>query len=364
MTPSTDSAGGATALLDEHTVLDYLATRGLPTAPHATAVPLGGGVSNVVLRVATLSGDVVVKQALPRLRVVEQWSAKRERTRAEAAALALAGRLTPGFLPRVIDTDPQACAVVIEAAPEIWRDWKTTLLTGVSDPAIAATLGRLLASWHARTHEDPDLVQPFCDLQPFEELRLDPYYHHTAERLPRLKGALLGLADSLRGRQRCLVHGDFSPKNVLVGSAGLWVIDFEVAHYGDPAFDLAFMTTHLVMKAVHRSEAHAGYAGCAEALWSSYRPAVPAGLGIDEGYVLRHVGALLLARVYGKSPAEYLTTPEQATVARLGEQLLTSRGATLPDTWALVRQATTPTPPDTTAGPGAAAPTTDSNHET
>ncbi len=41
-------------------------------------------------------------------------------------------------------------------------------------------------------------------------------------------------------------------------------------------------------------------------------------MAVDEAAVVRHTGALLLARVHGKSPAAYLTGEEAAAVSALG----------------------------------------------
>jgi hypothetical protein len=48
-------------------------------------------------------------------------------------------------------------------------------------------------------------------------------------------------------------------------------------------------------------------------------------------YVLGHVACLLLARVDGKSPAEYLSVEEQAQVRRFGEVLLAGPPGTVAD---------------------------------
>lgn len=332
--PTSDEAA---ELLNEHTVAPYLVTRGVIDADQAAVVvPLGGGVSNIVLQVRAGSVDVVVKQALPQLRVPERWAAKQERTVAEAAALHVARELTPQSVPNVTDRDPEACVVVIESAPPGWKDWKTSLLAGDTDLHVAAAVGDVLARWHASTHTDATLSHRFADLQAFDELRLDPYYRYTATRLPHHRDDLLRLTDELQRHRCCLVHGDFSPKNVLVGSDGLWVIDFEVAHYGDPAFDLAFMTTHLLMKAIHRPGARPEYRRCCEAFWDAYRASMagsPSGPGVAEQHVVGHVGALLLARVYGKSPAEYLTPPQQEVAASLGETLLANPPGRTTEVW-------------------------------
>jgi aminoglycoside phosphotransferase (APT) family kinase protein len=325
--------------LDVDNVVGYLSARGLPPAGGARARPLGGGVSNIVIAVGVGPGSVVVKQALARLRVADPWWAPRERALAEAEALDLAARLTPDAVPHVLDRDPERCALVVERAPDGWREWKSMLLSGEIDEEVAVRLGSVLSRWHSATFHGRMLSARFYQQEPFEALRVEPYYRTVAQRVPHVSEAVLGYVDKMLARRLCLVHGDFSPKNVLVGpEPKLWVIDFEVAHLGDPAFDLAFLLCHLMLKSVHRPERAGAYDRCAVMFASAYETGVPAELSPSWDYVLGHVGCLLLARVDGKSPAEYLTRDDQSRVRRLGE-LLVSRPPATPVDLAYARRA-------------------------
>jgi aminoglycoside phosphotransferase (APT) family kinase protein len=319
-------------LLDERSVVSYVYDLGLLTGSTATACVLRGGVSNVVLAVDDGRRRVVVKQSLGRLRVRDEWHAPRERVIAEAAALEAAGRLTPAQVPAVLHRDPDNNAIVIEAAPVHWRDWKTELLRVNVSPSVGRQLGEVLGRWHRLTvgAELPTEVQGQSS---FDALRLDPYYRTAARRRPELSAQILTLAEELSARQLCLVHGDFSPKNVLVDplaeSSSLWVIDFEVAHEGDPVFDLAFMASHLTLKAIHRPAWAQRYDACLRDFVESYAREVELGdpstrstLTPRLSSLLSHVGALLVARVVGRSPAEYLTAPEQGRTLALGAELL------------------------------------------
>lgn len=317
------SGSAAPELIDVGTVGEHLVRRGLATAPtRGGAVALGGGVSNVVLMAPADGRQVVVKQSLPRLQVADEWLAKRERVLTEATALTLARSLTPGAVPGVLDIDVDACAITIECAPADWRTWKERLLRGRADPDVAIRLGELLAAWHAATAADPALMAGLDDAEAFDQLRLDPYFRTVMRRRPELADAVGAHVDRLVSTRRGFVHGDYSPKNVLVGDGRLWVIDFEVAHLGDPAFDVAFLTSHLLLKAIHRPARRAAYERCSRSFWDAYHAGVPpdvVGRGND---VLGYVACLLLARVDGKSPAEYLDDGGQAVARRLGEALL------------------------------------------
>jgi aminoglycoside phosphotransferase (APT) family kinase protein len=309
-------------LLSVGTLRAYLDMRGvLALGAPAEVSQLDGGVSNVVLAADDGATRMVVKQALPRLRVRELWLAKRERAISEAEALTIAATITPDAVPALIDSDRDNCALTIAGAPASWSTWKSRLLAGEVDPTVASRLGSILARWHGATFEDDGVANAFADYEAFDQLRVDPFYRVVAERRHELADASAALMARMEATHVCLVHGDYSPKNVLVGD-GLWVIDFEVAHYGDPAFDVAYMLNHLLLKLIHVRESAAQLRLSANCFWDAYRAAVPAELRPDLVYVLAHVGLLMVARVDGKSPAEYLTAPERDAARTIGSGLL------------------------------------------
>ena len=136
----------------------------------------------------------------------------------------------------------------------------------------------------------------------------------------------------------CLVHGDYSPKNVLVGD-GMWVIDFEVAHFGDPVFDVAYMLNHLLLKLLHLPGSAPALESSAACFWEAYASRVQDALLPETQYLLGHVGALMVARVDGKSPVEYLTRDEQDLARQLGSVLLLDPPQSLNEALVMVRQA-------------------------
>jgi aminoglycoside phosphotransferase (APT) family kinase protein len=326
-------AGVEPELLTLDNLADYLESRGLAPAGVVWCRSLGGGVSNVVLAAGVGDRALVVKQSLPRLRVADEWLAKRERVFTEARALGLQARLTPGRVPSVLDVDPDRFTITIAHAPEGWSDWKARLLAGDADPDVAAELGRVLGVWHRATRDDPDVAGDFADWEAFEQLRVDPYYRTLARRCPDLAAPVLSRIARMEASRHCLVHGDFSPKNVLLGSDGgerLWVVDAEVAHYGDPAFDTGFMLNHLLLKAINRLPARASYRACALAFWQAYER--QAG-GAGAADTLGHLACLMLSRVHGKSPAEYLDTHGRALADRVGRRLLLGPPKTVEGAW-------------------------------
>lgn len=316
-------------MLDVVTAPEYLLRRGIIDREPHNCVALGGGVSNTVLRI----DDLVLKQSLGRLRVADVWEAPVGRIVTEAKALRFAHAILPDVVPAAIDSDPDAHTLTMPAAPANWRSWKELLLAGTVDPGIASRLGATLAALHNAPSADLDwLDQP----EAFIALRVDPYHYAVAERLPEVAGEVRAVAAEMAGRRLCFVHGDYSPKNVLVGDGALWVIDFEVAHLGDPTFDVAFMLHHLLLKAVHRPTAYDGYKRCGTEFLSAYADSRFAALASD-AYLVRHVACLLLARAIGKSPAEYLDDAARKRIIAIGSAALREQPATVEWIWDRVR---------------------------
>lgn len=311
-------------LLAPQSVVRYLVARGqLHASDAATVEELGGGVSCVVLRVESASGRrLVAKQARPRLQVADEWMAPVGRVVNEAAALRIMARILPGTVPLVLDVDREANVITIECAPRDWRSWKQDLMDGVVESATARFLGKALGRLHSCSLDDEAVRRAFADRDVFTQLRIDPYYRTTAARRPEVAAAIETRIDRLNQDRRCLVHGDFAPKNVLVGPTGRWIIDLEVAHIGSPLFDTAFMVNHLLLKAIHNPGLVAQYHCCVEQFLMAYREAVDARLLEPVDQISAEVGCLMLARVDGKSPAEYLTPVERDVARELGRRLL------------------------------------------
>jgi 5-methylthioribose kinase len=297
---------------------------------------LSGGVSNWVLRFECGPG-VVVKAALARLRVAEEWLADPTRAVFEGRAMAALGeRLPVGDVPEVLFVDERAHLLGMTSAPAGARPWKEALLRGEVDLTVAARVGALLGRMHRAAWDVPRLREEFGDLSLFRQLRLDPYHRRAAQVAESrdesaVAAALRAGAAEMEQQRATLVHGDFSPKNLLVHAGGVMAIDFEVVHWGNQAFDTAFLLNHLALKAVHRPSNAAAYHAAAEAFFDAYtrtlarqpRAAVVAA-------AIRQVGCLLRARADGKSRAEYLDERGLAVARRLGAAVLLGEIADLP----------------------------------
>jgi len=305
--------------------------------------PLVGGISSEIFRVELPSGVVCAKRARERLQVAEDWRAPVARNAFEAQWLRTVGEIAPGRVPAVLAEDRAAGLFVMDYFPaDSHPVWKTQLGSGRIDATTAKDLGRLLAMIHGRTADDPRIEALFAgatDL--FFALRLDPYFLSTARVHPQCADRLHELSARTAGVRRVLIHGDFSPKNILVGPDGPVLLDAEACCFGDPAFDLAFCLNHLLLKCVWHRHWRDDYLACFDAFKSAYLDRVTWESGdAVEARAATLLPALLLARVDGKSPVEYLTDEAQRAMVRSTALDLLRQGqdrlSAVRDIWAAV----------------------------
>ena len=313
-------------------VLEFLRRTGLAGADETPdAVPLTGGVSSDIWRVALRRGPLCVKRALTRLRVAQLWEAPVERNLYERQWMEFAAGVVEGIAPRVLGHDARGIFAMEYLEPARYRLWKEELRQGRADPAVAGAVGARLARVHARSAHRADVARQFATDAGFHAIRLEPYLLASARAHPGLAPALERLAERTARTRIALVHGDVSPKNILVGPQGPVLLDAECAWYGDPAFDLAFCLNHLLLKCLWTPPAADALLACFDALSEAYLA------GVDwepraelEGRAASLVPGLLVARVDGKSPVEYVTAREdKARVRAVASALLRQAPSTL-----------------------------------
>ncbi len=321
--------------------------------------PLGGGVSSDIWRVDLPAGPVCVKRALARLKVDAVWEVPVERSRYEWAWMQEAARVDPAWVPPLVGHDPGSnCLVMGFLDPAVHPLWKAQLRRGEAHERTARRVGTRLAAIHRATADRADLRDRFDTGPIFHAIRLEPYLLATAERHPDLRLRLTGLAATTAETRRTLVHGDVSPKNILVGPGGPVFLDAECAWYGDPAFDVAFCLNHLLLKCLWTPASTPGFLASFDGLTDAYLR------GVDwerrerlEARAAALLPGLLLARVDGKSPVEYVTTDRDRNhVRRVARRLLLAPVATLAaarDAWASALAADGEPPRHAETGEGA-----------
>jgi 5-methylthioribose kinase len=308
-------------LLTEVTVVDYLINKGLFAQNEEIKVEvLTGGVSNTVLAITTTTKNLVLKQALPALKVAELWEADPRRAIVEADALKLFHSINPEIVPKLVFVDPIRFVVIMERVPLSSRVWKSDLLEGVYRPQVARTLGTTLSQWHNYGAVNLDSHKKFMEDTLFDQLRIDPFYRFVAAKNIYLQDSIHRLIVDLESDKSTIVHGDFSPKNFMVTEDDhVYVLDFEVMHVGNPVFDLAYIMAHLLCKFFHapNTEEATELSNIAQTFLNAYREHTK----ISPSLVL-HTALIALARVEGKSPVNYLSPTEQEKIQLLTKKVL------------------------------------------
>ncbi|MEX2139262.1 MAG: phosphotransferase [Pirellulales bacterium] len=300
----------------------YLRSRGhLAPAESTTARELSGGVSNTVIYIARSGGDdLVLKQVRRQLKVAERWYCSIERIWREVdvlrhcATVIHGSRLDAAFkvdVPRLLFEDRENYLYAMSAAPSDHVVWKRELLSGTARSDVASACGTLLGTLHGRSWHDVSLARQLDDRQFFVDLRLDPYYRQVAGVHEELAPDIERLIDSVWSQRHSLVHGDFSPKNLLVYGDRILLIDFEVGHYGDPAFDVGFFLSHLVLKACYHAPRDGPFFDLIDAFWNGYCAEMTGAVSPDEldaliGRGILNFAGCTLARLDGKSRIDYL----------------------------------------------------------
>lgn len=279
---------------------------------------LTGGVSNKTVLVERPSGESwVLKQALSKLRVKVDWFSDPSRIHREAEALRWLPKLAPpGTITPLAFEDKEQHLFAMQAVSQPHRNLKTLLLSGEIQPHHMRLFGDLIGTIHGKAffwRGQASIRLTFEDRSFFESLRIEPYYLYTASQIPAAASFLHALVDETRRELHTLVHGDYSPKNVLVTNEDrLVLLDHEVIHWGDPAFDVGFALTHLLSKAHHLPAQREEFASAVDTFWDAYWPAGGAHWsGAVKHRAVRHTLGCLLARVAGRSPLEYLTDEER-----------------------------------------------------
>jgi aminoglycoside phosphotransferase (APT) family kinase protein len=307
----------------------YLRDRGVTPAGEPVRVhSLSGGISNIVLRAEWREGCAVIKQSLPKLRVEEDWEFDRARIFVERNCMEALAEIAPASVPQVVFSDDEHFVFGMTCAPPGGALWHESNVRSEQDARRAEMAGELLGTMHRGALGRRDLAERFADLMPLEQGRIDPYHRRAAEAHPDLAQRIDGEIDRLLSSRTTLVHGDFAPKNLIAYPDRLLMLDFEVAHWGNPAFDVSFMLTHLVLGSVHQRSLARAFLDDARRFWASYAAAAGEAAA-SEATVVGQLGCLLLARIDGKSKIGYLTERSRDAVREFSRDMLVRGESTL-----------------------------------
>ena len=308
-------------MLDEGSVLPYLRKRGLLTGD-ATVEILTGGVSCIVLAIDNPDISIVVKQALPELKTKAKWVADQRRAIVEANAMRVYHQITPESVPELIDCDPEEFTLTMSRLPHTCTNWKIDMLEGRIHPEMGTELGLILAKWHNTAALSAEIKAGFMEDSLFEQLRVAPFYRAVAAVNPNLLTTINTLIAEITQIKITLVHGDFSPKNIMATKENRpIVLDFEVAHTGNPVFDLAFLLAHLLCKTIRTEDVDEKELLIRTATQFLEKYQETSRIPVADS-LAQHVALIALARVEGVSPVNYLDEPAQQLLVAITKAAL------------------------------------------
>ncbi|MBB3206748.1 5-methylthioribose kinase [Rhodopirellula rubra] len=290
-----------------------LRDRGFLQTTTPSLKPLTGGVSSEIYLVEDGDRRFVVKRALAKLKVQQDWFADTSRNRSEQAYMRYVASFRPDAMPEIYQCDAEAGLFSMEYL-EGYRNWKDDLLAGHCDVDLARRAGVLVGEIHSRTWGDSRIKADFDTIPNFDQLRIDPYLRGTAQKHADLATKMLAEADRLTRSRQCLIHGDYSPKNMMHLDGRLVPLDCEVACFADAAFDLAFLLNHLFLKSLFHVPVELPMPEMISAVREGYGDGNPEHYREVETRAATLLPMLMLARVDGKSPVEYLNVDQQSFV--------------------------------------------------
>jgi 5-methylthioribose kinase len=284
---------------------------------------LTGGVSSNIFLITSEQAQYCLKQALPQLKVAKQWLAPVNRVFAEIDWLQTAAQIAPKAVPKILGIDQASKSFVMQYLGSEYLNWKAELLAGRVDVAVATQLGNILGRIHSQTALNDELAKRFANDDTFYAIRLEPYLEEAARQHPASSPRLQALIKRTQHNPKVLVHGDVSPKNIMLGPLGPVILDAECAWYGDPAFDVAFCLNHFFLKAAHLPRLAAAFLQNAQDFLNAYLQEVTWEPVPELEYrIVSLLPGLMLARIDGKSPVEYLAAERGAIVRKLAIEFL------------------------------------------
>lgn len=310
--------------MDKNLIISILREKNLISGLEPEFKRLKGGVSSDIFLVRSGDDQCVVKQALEKLNVEDDWFADISRNENEQEFIKYLSEIKPKCVPKLLYSNEKHSFFAMEYLGSDFKNWKEEMLNGIFSESTARRSAELLGDIHVNSLENGLLKKRFDKAENFYELRIEPYLVTTGNRHPELRKYFHDEAKRLRKHRQAIVHGDFSPKNLMINSDQVVLLDHEVAWFGDPAFDLAFFLNHLYLKMLFHYTKTGDIKDLTATIWKSYFDK----LGYErkrqmENRVIRLLLMMMLARVDGKSPVEYLDEGQKEFVREFVKKHLT-----------------------------------------
>jgi 5-methylthioribose kinase len=227
-------------------------------------------------------------------------------------------KIVPEITPKILYANEKPYFFVMEYYdPKKYPLWKNELFNLKLDNKFAKNFAIKLANIHNITFNNKTIANNFNTSELFEDLRINPYIRSTAILHNDVSEELLSIADNLYNTNLALVHGDISPKNILINNSQPIFLDAECAWYGDPAFDISFCLNHIILKSLVLESIQKELISYFNIISHNYlRNIMSNDLEKYEKRIIALLSALMLSRIDGKSPVEYITSDKKKEKVR------------------------------------------------
>jgi 5-methylthioribose kinase len=306
-------------------IRDFLISMGLLKVDEDVLLQeIYGGVSSTIIMIVRKREKLILKQALKWFKIEKEISVPLDRNLCEQDCIDLMNSfLAPGIVPEIRFRDRGNYLFIMTCAQDGSRQWKEILLEGKVDLTIATRIGQVLAKIHNHTAYNKEIEEKFRGNSIYILGRIDPCYREIQRLIPELRIAMQKIIDETISRQEALCTADFNPKNTLVKGKKIMLVDHEGAHYGDPSFDIGLFLAHIFLKSVHNWKLKNAYFNLARSFWNAYSSEISVWLLEDfERRVVQHIAAMMLARVIGKLPVEYLGEKDKVVVQSVSKEAI------------------------------------------
>ena len=271
---------------------------------------LKGGVSSEVYKVTTNTKTYCIKRSLKKLMVKKKWIVNQNRIYFEYLWLYYCKQILQNNIPKTYHYNSLKKYIVMEYLDNTkFKTLKELYFKKNINLSTIKTISNHLYKIH-NLSKNSNVKKIFSkNSRNFFNLRLDPYFNEVAKVYPHFKKKVNKINANYKKSSITLVHGDFSPKNILVGKNKIIYLDAECCNYGDPVFDLVFFSNHLLIKSIFISEKKELFLKAYKLFYKQYMRKLSK--YEYKNYLKRILDmtpVMLLARVDGKSPVEYIKT--------------------------------------------------------
>jgi len=285
---------------------------------------LTGGVSSEVYHVKTYKNNYCIKRSLKRLLVKKKWIANTNRIKFEYLWLKHCQNILKRNIPNTYEFNNKKKYIVMEyLKTSQYKTLKQLYFNKIININTIRSISKHLYKIHSNSSNYKTKKTFEGNYKNFYDLRLDPYFNEVGRVYPKYKGYIKKINENYIKHSNTLVHGDFSPKNILVGKNKIIYLDAECCNFGDPVFDLVFFTNHLLIKSIFFKDKSQEFIKLYISFYKEYLSNLSTknfNSYIDR--IIKMTPIMLLSRVDGKSPVEYINKVKIKNIIRKKSFLL------------------------------------------